>query len=597
MNAQVASGERRSPDFAKSAERAEVSASMPRQLVLFLDGTNNTVTGRRNDTNVLKLYELLAARADRQQLLYYDPGVGSPDSLPSIGPGDWLGRWLQRIYGLAYGRGIYENIRDAYLFLMRNWKPGDEIWLFGFSRGAFTARSVSGIVNLFGIMDAQHESLLPTVLRVYFAKRKTKPCGGSTYLQSAVADRGGSTTPSRSPGEVSDQIRQVFCTGERRQAWVHFVGVWDTVESVGMPFLGVTISNSSNIKHKRILHVRHALALDELRLTFRPRIYDQVNGWDPASRQTLYQFWFRGVHSDVGGGYEDGESGLSDSALEWMIEEAHALHLFDDPNRTKPPVMIKRPRVLHDTVYSGAWWALGGLTIRHGLWQAKSATVEAHASVGDQPDPKSIWRRWNARAFVSTLIALALIAIGYYLQANALSSGETDWSLPAKLVGVQSSLLISPSIGLKSHLHGDDFLGSIFWSMLFDTFIFLPSYAYLFARPLGWAYRIASGMREAANSRPLWHWLGISPLLMLGGDILENLLTMFSSDWTGKVSWWRWAVQCALGASSAVKWAGVIGCFMVIALGLLKALASRKNKKKTASLPARASADRQGCSE
>jgi uncharacterized protein (DUF2235 family) len=588
MNAQVFQDEGRS---AKSEERSEAAASKPRQLVIFLDGTNNTVTGRRNDTNVLKLYELLAARADPKQLLYYDPGVGSPDSLPSTGLGDRLGRWLQRIYGLAYGRGIYENIRDAYLFLMRNWRPGDEIWLFGFSRGAFTARSVSGIVNQFGILDAQHESLLPTVLRVYFAKRKTKPSSGPTQLQSAVTNTNRVTTR-RSPGEVSEQIRQVFCTGERRQAWVHFVGVWDTVESVGIPFLGVTISNSSSIEHKRILHVRHALALDELRLTFRPRIYDQGNGRNPASGQTLYQFWFRGVHSDVGGGYKARESGLSDSALDWMIEEAHALHLFDDPNSTKPPVMIKRARVLHDTVYSVAWWAFGGLTIRHGRWKAESATVEGHSSVHDQPDPRSVWRRFNASAFASTAIALAFLAIGYYLQAVALSPGAIDWSLPANLACAQISLLTSPGIGLKSQLTGDEFLGSIFWSMLFDTFIFLPAYVYLFARPLGWAYRSASGLREATNSRPLWHWLGIGPLLIVGGDVLENLFTMLSSDWTGDVSGWPRIVQGALGASSAVKWAGVIGCFLVMALGLLKAVAPRKNKKETAHLPVQPSIKR-----
>jgi len=146
-------------------------SSQTRQLVLLLDGTNNTLTGRIRDTNVLKLYEHLNRCADGSQTLYYDPGVGAPDSLPSTGVLDQAGRWVQRIYGLAYGRGIYENIRDAYLFLMRNWQPGDEIWLFGFSRGAFTARSISGMVHLFGIIDAQHESLLPTLLRVYFAKQ------------------------------------------------------------------------------------------------------------------------------------------------------------------------------------------------------------------------------------------------------------------------------------------------------------------------------------------------------------------------------------------------------------------------------------------
>ena len=102
---------------AKAATASEGSidpapSGKPRQLVLLLDGTNNTLTGRLRDTNVLKLYEHLTNCADGGQILYYDPGVGSPDFLPSTGILDQAGRWVQRIYGLAYGRGIYENIRD-----------------------------------------------------------------------------------------------------------------------------------------------------------------------------------------------------------------------------------------------------------------------------------------------------------------------------------------------------------------------------------------------------------------------------------------------------------------------------------------------------
>ncbi|MBB3180990.1 DUF2235 domain-containing protein [Variovorax sp. Sphag1AA] len=580
MNDQNVKGETHVTD-AKAAGVLLEAVQKPRQLVLFLDGTNNTVTGRRNDTNVLKLYEMLAARGDPQQLLYYDPGVGSPDFLPSTSPLDWLGRWLQRIYGLAYGRGIYENIRDAYQFLMRNWQPGDQIWIFGFSRGAFTARSVSGIVNLFGILDAQHESMLPTVLRVYFAKRK-KPSTRTRGGWAPAPSIGEKVASKRTPGEVQDQIRQAFCSGDRSNAWVHFVGVWDTVESVGIPLLGVTISNSSDIVGKRIRHVRHALSLDELRLTFRPRIYNQANGTIAETEQTLYQFWFRGVHSDVGGGYKNAEAGLSDSALDWMVAQGHALHLFGDPQRTEPPDSVQSDRLLHDTVYSVAWWALGGLTIRTARWKAKKATIEEHPSVGGLPPPRSVWRRWNFRAFLSTFMAFAVLAIGYYLQAGALSSfslASIDWSLPAKLADEQSSLAQSPGVGLKSHLGDGPFEGSIVWAMIFDTFIFLPAFAYVLARPVGWAYRLASGLREASNARPVWHWLGVSPLLMLAGDVLENALTMVCADWTGEVSGWQWLVQGALGASSTVKWIGVLGCLLVIALGLFKAVFPSKSKR------------------
>src|SRR6185369_14903568 len=145
-----------------------------RQLVLFLDGTGNTLTGNERDTNVLRLFEHLARDPDPRRLLYYDPGVGSPDALPFTGPLDWLSHKWRRLVGLAVGRGVYENLGQAYAFLMRNWKPGDEIYVFGFSRGAFSARCVAGMVHLFGILRPEHECLIDTLIRVYFSPRQAE---------------------------------------------------------------------------------------------------------------------------------------------------------------------------------------------------------------------------------------------------------------------------------------------------------------------------------------------------------------------------------------------------------------------------------------
>ena len=113
----------------------------PRQLIVCCDGTNNNLTGRNRDTNVSQLCELLAPDS-QNQLLYYDPGVGNPGTLPEAAWWDKVQQKYERLSGLAFGSGIYENISEAYRFLMRNWREDDDIFLFGFSRGAFTAREI-----------------------------------------------------------------------------------------------------------------------------------------------------------------------------------------------------------------------------------------------------------------------------------------------------------------------------------------------------------------------------------------------------------------------------------------------------------------------
>ena len=122
------------------------------------------------DTNVLKLVQHLSSHASDRRIVYYDPGVGSPDSAPPTGLVDGLQRQWDRISGLASGTGIYDEVAQGYLFLMRNWTGAqDRIYCFGFSRGAFTARAIAGMVNLFGIVRPENEALLPMLVRIYFS--------------------------------------------------------------------------------------------------------------------------------------------------------------------------------------------------------------------------------------------------------------------------------------------------------------------------------------------------------------------------------------------------------------------------------------------
>ena len=199
---------------------------------------------------------------------------------------------LDRIAGLASGRGVYDNIEQGYRFLMQHWRgPQDRIFCFGFSRGAFTARCIVGMVNLFGLLHPEHETLLPTLVRVYFsqppeeeqrydpAKRWRRKLARWMHVALARPNKAGAeavqgseeaTRTTRS--QLAEQVRLNFA----RKADVHWVGVWDTVESVGLPLLFSrdNPATATFLNKPRIHHVRHALALDEHRWPFLPRVYD-----------------------------------------------------------------------------------------------------------------------------------------------------------------------------------------------------------------------------------------------------------------------------------------------------------------------------------
>ncbi|HEX6361765.1 MAG TPA: DUF2235 domain-containing protein, partial [Albitalea sp.] len=415
-----------------------------RQIVICCDGTNNTVTGRERDTNVLRLYERILSGADASQLLYYDPGVGSPDALPPTDPIDWIGRKWERVAGLASGRGAFENIGQAYLFLMQHWRPGTKVFVFGFSRGAFTARAVAGMVNLFGIIEAHHDALLPTLLRVYFAPRGDEvPPSAQRRRQRMAQTFAGvemEANVSRTREQVAQQLRESFASPDGAGAGVHFIGVWDTVAAIGMPGLALRISSHATISGKRMAHARHALSLDEHRLSFAPRLYTENDFGAPQEAQSLRQRWFRGGHGDSGGGYAPAESALSDEALRWM-----ALEAIDCGLRCRPFEASTARPLVHDAVHTIPWWSTAGLALRNSTPATAAGTplmpVE-HPSV-DGPTPPSVWRERRSWA------PLALALLGCVL--FALAQGELllgRWALPqdalnagARFAAMQLSML------------------------------------------------------------------------------------------------------------------------------------------------------------
>lgn len=308
----------------------------PRKLIVTCDGTWNTADDKDNDipapTNVVRLYNCLA-KTDAHggpQLKYYHPGVGTDGST------------LERFAGGAYGLGISRNIMSAYRWLAENYRSGDEIYLFGFSRGAYTARSLAGFIGCCGLLDLKHASVDQPWERirkayedVYRGGAKPEP---ATWPQ--LADAHGHTT-----------IK------------IKFIGVWDTVGSLGIPD-DLGLLNLFDDPKKWQFHdtqlgdhielARHAVAIDEMRSSFTPTFWTDQNENVVNDGHRVVQLWFPGVHSDVGGGYA--HCGLSDIALKWMIDEAAAAGLAFDPRYTAQ-IHPDPLGLLHDSL-GGAFKAL-----------------------------------------------------------------------------------------------------------------------------------------------------------------------------------------------------------------------------------------------
>lgn len=292
---------------------------MPKDIVICCDGTGNEIGA--NISNVLKLFRV--ADKDDQQRIYYHPGLGT------VGLQSSWGRFKQQVrglFGLAFGAGLDEDTLGAYQFLCRTWEPGDRVWMFGFSRGAYTVRVLAAFVHVMGLLPVDQLDLADYAF--------------STYKK-ASAD--------------AQKSEDVFNAAALKEAWhfsqiaggrnidIEFVGVWDTVASIIVPrqdrflldfdmqTLLFTRTNSS------VKRFRQAISIDERRRMFRLNCWKEPqshrsNPFDRATDgpQDIRQVWFAGVHSDVGGGYTETESGPSKFPLIWMLEQAAAAGLHMD---------------------------------------------------------------------------------------------------------------------------------------------------------------------------------------------------------------------------------------------------------------------------
>lgn len=251
---------------------------MGKNIVICCDGTGNQY-GDHN-TNVVKLYSVLR-RDPSAKVAFYDPGVGTFNVHPAL---TRTAKRVLRILGLGFGLGMTRNILDAYKFIMQNYEKGDRIFLFGFSRGAYTARAVAGMIHKCGLLYPNNDNLLPYAVQMF--KREEKR-------------------------EIYNGFKRTFS----RECPIHFLGLWDTVNSVGWVWDPLMLPFTTN--NQDVSVIRHAVSIDERRAFFKQNLWGKG-----IKNANVKQVWFAGVHSDIGGSYPQNESGLSNIALEWMIVEA-----------------------------------------------------------------------------------------------------------------------------------------------------------------------------------------------------------------------------------------------------------------------------------
>ena len=317
---------------------------MGKNIVICSDGTGNTTVKNRG-TNVFKLFESVKTiHSSASQVAIYDDGVGSGTSK------------LSQILGGAFGFGLSRNVRQLYISLVRNYnaEANDKIYLFGFSRGAFTVRSLAGMISYMGILDQDlcktDAELNEYVNHAYREYRRSQRAWLETLLSWIFVDPFLFYQNKINKKEYLVNLKtfnKKFLTKSdasenEEDKLIRFIGVWDTVSAVGFPIPWVSgffnkviyrFSFTDNDLNQDVQQACHALSIDDQRKTFHPEIWNEFSVED---KKRIEQVWFSGVHSNVGGGYP--KQGMSLVSLNWMMRKAkdagvefieHDLDLYD----------------------------------------------------------------------------------------------------------------------------------------------------------------------------------------------------------------------------------------------------------------------------
>ena len=284
---------------------------MAKIICLFSDGTGQA--GGANPINWTSVYRLYVNTRDQPgQLCFYDPGLGSdPDVAEEPSLLEGLRKWTAQ----ALGAGITRNIVDCYAALLLAYEPGDRVFLFGFSRGAYTVRSLGGAMALCGAPPG-----LPKVTRWQDFRRAIGDPKVRSVAEEAVRE------VYQTYGDRDLRLRKAEAFRARHGSQPlppFFIGVWDTVRALGWQVLDIANFGRHRFHDSRLNalvdHGRQALSIDENRKVFAPELWDE----SAAAQGQIRQLWFAGVHADIGGGYGLSR-GLTDLAMQWMAQEAMA---------------------------------------------------------------------------------------------------------------------------------------------------------------------------------------------------------------------------------------------------------------------------------
>lgn len=283
---------------------------MTKNIILCSDGTGN-VGGKAEGTNVWRLFLAVdqsrpANPDEREQIAFYDDGVGTQSFK------------LLRLIGGVFGWGISRNIERLYGFLIQNYEPGDDLYLFGFSRGAFTVRVLADLISLCGIAGKKEKQEGKPDLELSPSEIGQRAHHALQAYKNQKREWLGSATAA---ADFKKKYSRKDNAGELIPISIRCVGVWDTVDAVGLPFDELTAAFrwlfSLRFRDQKlspsVQHAYQALSIDEARQSFQPVL------WEPTAPegQTVEQVWFPGVHANVGGGYPKDQLALI--SLDWML--------------------------------------------------------------------------------------------------------------------------------------------------------------------------------------------------------------------------------------------------------------------------------------
>ncbi len=297
-----------------------------KHIAIFCDGTWNA-PGKAKQTHVVRLAEAVRpvnSRGEAQQVIYQH-GVGSGKG------GNRAARFWDRILGGAFGQGLDENIASAYLNLILNYEPGDKLHVFGFSRGAYTARSLVGLIRSCGILPRSKLRMVPDAMEQYRSRAKnTHPRDMASIAWRAAH------SPMVATSKADIDYRQAHGMGRPALLRVAYLGLWDTVGERGLPSIGGALARAWNSQYlfhdtdlsSMVAKARHAVAIDERRRLYPPTLWGNLaglNGGQEGRDRPYQQIWFAGDHAAIGGGGDNLE--LSALTLDWVLEGTAGLDI------------------------------------------------------------------------------------------------------------------------------------------------------------------------------------------------------------------------------------------------------------------------------